>query len=280
VKKVKPLVAFIHIEKAAGTTFIHILRHNFFLAYADVRPFFKESGGLFTDKDMAVMRQLMPGLRCLGGHSVVPYNNLLRSEPDAHLITIMRDPVKRYLSQYQHWVEKKKLDISFEDFLAREELWNLQTRKYAGEPSLEKAKKILRKRFLLVGCVEAYDEFLVMLQHKLSFMQFDASYRQQNLAHSKGRVDQTEERYRDQIEERNLLDIQLYQFVREELFPQYIEEYGAAFDSDVQVFQQHNLQFEPPMARRYVDYLVRKLYVEPVTGLVRKINGKPYEGSY
>ena len=276
----KPLVAFIHVEKAAGTTFIHILRHNFFPGYADVRPFFQESNGLFTGKDLRLMRRVLPGLRCIGGHAVVPYSDLFVNEPDARLITILRDPVKRYMSQYQHWVEKKRIDISFEEFMGREEFWNFQTRKYAGEVDLGKAKEVLRSRFMLVGCVEKYDEFLVLLQHKLNDIGFDASYRPQNRAHNKIKVDDTLQRYREDIEARNSVDIALHKYVIDELFPSYVEAYGASFQEDVNAFKLRNETIGPPMLKRYLDYGIRKFYVEPVTGILRCLHGKPYRGSY
>jgi hypothetical protein len=67
--KKNKITAFVHIEKAAGTTLNHILRHNFFLRYIDVRPFFKESKGLFLSKDLEVARRVLPGLSCISGHS-------------------------------------------------------------------------------------------------------------------------------------------------------------------------------------------------------------------
>ena len=278
--KSKSLIAFVHIEKAAGTTFIHILRHNYFLAYMDVRPFFRESDGLFLARDLRVARRLLPGLKCIGGHAITPYSGLESECPDIKFISVMRDPVKRYLSQYQHWVEKKKLDINFEKFLAIKELKNFQTKKYAGEDNLEMAMDILREKFLLVGYVEAYDEFLVLLQQIFGSIGFEGSYRQKNLAHNKIAVNELAERYYDQIEENNRNDIVLYEYVKDKLFPCYVQKYSGNFSTDLQTFQKTNSEFNPPMMRRYVDYAFRKVYIEPVSGMIRLINGKPYKGSY
>ncbi|HMU91316.1 MAG TPA: hypothetical protein PKC33_11515, partial [Pseudomonadales bacterium] len=72
------LLAFVHIEKAAGTTFIHILRRNFFLRYLDVRPYGIESGGLFLSGDLRISTRILPGLKCFSGHAVTPYSDLGR----------------------------------------------------------------------------------------------------------------------------------------------------------------------------------------------------------
>jgi len=276
----KKLLAFVHIEKAAGTTFIHILRHNFFLQYMDVRPFFKQSMGFFTSRDLNIVHKMLPSLRCISGHAVTPFSGLENSCFEVEYITIMRDPVKRYLSQYQHWVEKKKLDYDFEEFLELDELKNFQTKKYVGTDDLEKAKDILKEKFKLVGYVEAYDQFLVLLDSAFSDIEFDASYRRQNPAHNKISVKELKEKYIDRIEDNNKVDIALYEFVKNELFPSYIKEYGQSFNDDVEKFKASNEAFEPPRLRRWLDYLFRKVYVIPVSGLIRLFNGKPYLGSY
>jgi len=274
------LLAFVHIEKAAGTTFIHILRHNFFLQYMDVRPFFKNSKGLFTHRDFNIAKKMIPSLRCISGHAVTPFSGLEKSCTEIEYITIMRDPVKRYLSQYQHWVEKKKLDYDFEDFLELEDLKNFQTKKYVGTDNLEEAKQLLSKQFKLVGYVEAFDQFLVLLSNYFSDINFDASYRRQNPAHNKISVKALEEKYRERIEENNKVDIALYEFVKNELFPSYIENYGSSFDADVTQFISNNKAFEPPKLKRWIDYLLRKSFITPASGLIRLLNGKPFMGSY
>ncbi|HMW16051.1 MAG TPA: sulfotransferase family 2 domain-containing protein [Pseudomonadales bacterium] len=274
------LLAFVHIEKAAGTTFIHILRRNFFLRYLDVRPYGIESGGLFLSGDLRISTRILPGLKCFSGHAVTPYSDLGRPGKIKY-ITIMRDPVKRYLSQYQHWIEKKGLDVDFEDFLEIEELSNFQTRKYAGRDDLDEAKRRLQQEFLLVGYVEAYDEFLVLLRNRLAHMGFCINYEKQNLARNLVPVDTILKEYSEQIVERNLNDIALYQFVKDELFPGYKQDYPGDFQADFNDFIESKDQIPfIQKAKSYLDYAFRKGYVEPVTGMIRLANGKPYKGSY
>ena len=222
----------------------------------------------------------MPGLQCVGGHAVTPYSNLYHETPTIQFITILREPVERYVSQYQHWIEKKFLEIEFNKFLKLEEVRNFQTKKFAGENNLDKAIDMLNERFRLVGFVEAFDEFLVLLQRSFSGIGFDASYRKKNLAYKNIDVNPLIEKYRDQIVENNYNDIELYKYVKEELFPRYIRDYGETFEQDLLTFREANIAFYPPRVKRYFDYVFRKIYVEPISGFIRVLNGKPYKGSY
>lgn len=193
----------------------------------------------------------------------------------------MRDPVKRYLSQYQHWIEKKNLDVDFRKFMEIEDLANFQTRKYAGRDNLDEAKRVLEQNFLLVGYVEAYDEFLVLLKKKLSKMNFCINYERQNLAMNLVQVGTILEEYAEEITERNKNDIALYEFVKQELYPRYKLEYAGDFQADLMNFIETKEQI-PVMdkTKSYIDYAFRKAYAEPVTGMVRLLNGMPYKGSY
>ncbi len=278
--QIADLLAFVHVEKAAGTTFIHILRHNYFLRYLDVRPFSARSQGVFTADDLRSSHKLLPGLSCIAGHSVKPFSDLNEQAPNIRYITILRDPVKRYLSQYQYWVERMGKSLSFEEFLDTEEVRNFQTRKIARSGEVDEAKQILSEKFFLVGFVEEFDEFLVLLRKKMLPTQFEIRYKQQNLGRNRVPTSDLAERYADRILENNRLDMDLYTFVRKELFPVYISQYGEEFHRDVEEFRRINSLGGVPMARRYLDYLVRRLYIGPITGIIRVMNGMPARGSY
>ncbi len=113
----KDLLAFVHMEKSAGTSFIHILRRNFLFRYLDVRPFWPESDGVFTARDLRASKRLLPDLRCIAGHAVKPYADLSSAHECVLYVTVLRNPVRRYISQYQHWRERMRRKVEFKEFL-------------------------------------------------------------------------------------------------------------------------------------------------------------------
>ena len=274
------LLAFVHVEKAAGTSFIHILRHNFFMRYLDVRPFDKASRRVFRPSDLRLSLRVLPGLSCIAGHSVKPFAGLEAVVPDIRYITILRNPTERYVSQYQYWVDRLGKNLTFEEFLRTPAVENLQTKKFSETGDIDEAMKVLSERLLLVGLVEEFDRFLVLLRKKLLPMDFDPRYRRKNLAGNKVTTGHLLERFKDKIEERNILDNRLYDYARRELFPRYVEEYGDRFELDVSEFERTNTLTPPPMRKRYADYAFRKLYLQPVTGAIRRSHGMPARGSY
>ena len=276
----REILAFVHIERAAGTTLIHILRRNYFMRYVDVRPLSIESKGIFTAKDMKKTLIINPFISCIAGHSVKPYSDLTNKFPNIGYITLMRDPVKRYISHYQYWIEKKGEKLNFDEFLGIDDLSNFQVKKIAGSEDLSLAKEILTNKVFLVGFVEQFDEFLVLLKRKLYPFNFIPFYRVRNVKINKSMGQNILVKYREQIIEKNRLDIHLYNYATEEIIPKLKEWYGSHFNQDVNAFKNRNMINPPAMTKRYIDYVCRKLYYERISGFVRHINCLPSKGSY
>jgi hypothetical protein len=274
-------LAFVHIEKAAGTTFIHLLRKNFLLRYMDVRPVIRHGCRYLTERDLRVLGRINPFLSCIGGHSVICYSNLDSWRTDIQFVTILREPVSRYVSQFRYWNNRLNQNMAFEQFLNNRETWNFQTKKIAGDESLELAKCWLAERFFHVGLVEYFDEFLLTLRKKLRPTVFDVSYTTRNVGDEKSFPAQyIVDKYRKEILDRNSLDLELYDFVRTNLLPKYRDQYGATLSADLAKFSDSNSTFEGRSLGLYFDYFVRKIYYQPVSGLIRILNGLPYRGSY
>lgn len=278
-KTKKEIFAFVHIEKAAGTSFNHILRKNFFLRYIDVRPLYKESSGLFQSIDLKKYFKINPFLACISGHAVTPYSDLKKEFSDIRFITLLRDPIKRYLSQFYYLVKINRIENDFENFLSNQEFNNIQTKKIAGSEDVEKAKSIITSEMFEVGVVEEFDCFLLRLKKSLFPIRFDPIYQKKNIIGKADSGDLLIEQYNEEIVARNKLDIDLYKYVVDEIIPWRNREYGPHFDSDLKNFIENNLKSKTIM-KSYFDYIIRKAYYEPVTNYIRMSNNLPAKGSY
>ena len=181
-------------------------------------PLKKKHLGVFKWDDLKMLLRVNPFLCAIAGHSIVPYSDLADHFPDIRYITLLRDPVKRYISHYQYWVQVLKKEISFDKFLSLEDLHNFQTKKIAGSADLFAAKSIIREKIFLTGIVEEFDDFLIVLRDKLAQRHFDIKYERKNVAKSnliKNRITQNFEKYKERIYSNNRIDNELYKFVKE-----------------------------------------------------------------
>jgi hypothetical protein len=74
------------------------------------------------------------------------------------------------------------------------------------------------------------------------------------------------------------LDIELYDFAKEILIPEYLRQSRAR--TDAKLFDELDRLPAAGKVRSYLDAGYRKGYVEVATGLIRKRNGMPMKGSY
>ena len=275
----RQVLAFCHIEKAAGTSLIHVLRQLFGTRYIDARPISRGQHSFFNRADFELFDSLVPGIGCIGGHSVVPHSNLLDTDADFRFLTLLREPKSRVLSHYRFWVQRMGSKFSPEEFLQHPVANNFQVRKIAGSNDLEKAMQIIRDQFLIVGTIEEFDEFLVLLNGLLNSHVNKILYRSRNMASDNQGV-QLPQDFHERVDELNALDRELYAWVKNELTPDYIEQYGAGFSEDLEAFKRLLNDPDTQPEKAIPSLIMRRAYVRPVTGLIRRWNGMPYSGSY
>ena len=276
------LLAFVHIEKAAGTTLNHILRRNFFPGYMDVRPFSTKSNRRFTARDLRKALAINPFLRCISGHSVSPVEDLGEGRRNIDYITLLRNPVKRYFSCFYYRVRILGRENAFEHYLQSEDMANFQTKKIAGCANVDLAKEILKERFLLVGIAEEFNPFLLLLQHKLRPRPFDPLYIRQNVTAQRFQTEMpkaTDDEKAAAVE-KNQLDMELFDFVRSHILPRQRREYGSMYDNNLEKLKRQVATQRPRMLKSYADYAIRKLYDDPLIGVLRVCARLPYKGSY
>lgn len=227
------MICFVHIEKAAGTTLNYILRNNYlsFLALPTLGSWTNKFENAFSLTDAKILTSLLPFTCGFGGHTVRPfleYENVIHKQ--VQYITFLRDPISRYISHYhfQKYVLKKNWEI--EEFLDEDEFSNFMTKKISGGNDLQKTISILENKFTFVGLIEHFYMSLLLLKNELNLNDFNICYERQR-EHQSSNNSQTKIIQNDKIVERirgkNNLDIELYNYVKNDLFEKYKRNYGS-----------------------------------------------------
>ncbi|MDV3351376.1 sulfotransferase family 2 domain-containing protein [Leptothoe sp. LEGE 181152] len=252
----KPLVIFLHIPKAGGTTLNGIINQK----YSKNRTF--RFNGINQKHELAKIAEYKRrNLQLIRGHFAFGLHKYL-SCPSTYF-TLLREPVKREISHY-HYVRRSSNLKGFnevqsqtlEEFILASK-GNIQTRLLYGlsdikaqndNEMLKIAKQHLEQYFSVIGLVERFDESLILLQDA-----FDWStpvYVKQNITSQRQLNSQSiSASTMELIQERNSMDIKLYEYAKEK-FEQQIDSLGERFDKLFQI-QQHRNHLYQPLGRAY-----------------------------
>ena len=156
------MFVFTHIEKCAGTSFNEILS----LTYPRYFHITKNNYGgnekrndLTIDQYKKILHYCPSGI---GGHSVRPYLEFL---PNSKRITFLRNPIERYISQFNHLRETGWVN-AIDEFLNNEFYNDFMTKKIAGINEYTIANTFL-VNFDFVGDADNYNKSLNYLQDVL-----------------------------------------------------------------------------------------------------------------
>jgi hypothetical protein len=235
------MLAFIHLQKAAGTSVAWILRSSFGPRHFDAPLPRYLTKPVFSGSDLRYWQRYYPRLESIAGHSVVPYNDLDEVCPNIKYFTLMREPVRRMASWYQYQVQQKRRgrsDSPFEDWIQKEFRHNWQTRRIAGTVDVDAAIQMIRNKGIFVGLVGSFDESMLLLKALVSD-DLDIAYRRRNVARADTITENllASDRARQMLIEANGADLELYDFVKSELYPSYRREYGASLKDDLAHYQ-------------------------------------------
>jgi hypothetical protein len=209
------MIVCLHIPKTGGTSFNFILENNFGFRNCHTNQMNRST---FTQADLDFARKCYPELRSLVGHNLVDPLQLTVADP--FYMTILREPVARVISHYQYSVQRGNNGKTFEETLrASENLENLQVKLMAGGRDLGKAKRFL-ERCAFVGLTEKFDLSLRVLE-RLSPFKLKLNYKRRVVAETNTVKDalKRDARMLDLAREYNKLDLELYQFAVDEIFP-------------------------------------------------------------
>lgn len=247
----KPLVIFLHIPKAGGTTLNGVINQQ----YRKNRTF--RFDGINKKNELVKLTECKRrNLQLIRGHFAFGLHKYL-SCPSTYF-TLLREPVKREISHY-HYVRRssylkgfnKVQNQSLEQFILESE-GNLQTRLLYGLSNvkvhndngiLKVAKQHLDQHFSVIGLVERFDESLILLQDAFGWS--TPIYVKQNITSQRQSNSQSISNSTiELIQERNAMDIKLYEYAKEK-FEQQIDSLGERFEQLFHIQKQRNNLYQP-----------------------------------
>ena len=230
------MLVFIHISKTGGTTVSYILRSSYGLCHCQVEPWHdRRTGPPFSTDDLQRLRRYYPNLVSIGGHRVRGHVDLQENGTEFRYFTLIRHPLKRHASYFQFKVQEGGSKDVFEEWVVQRE-WprNRQTKAIAGVADVDKAIRIIQAKNIFVGLAERFDESMVLLK-ALMANDLNISYKRVNVARSNTLAQRllSTESTRQMLIEANQADLELYNYVSQELYPTFQREYGPSLDADV-----------------------------------------------
>ncbi len=219
----KPVIIFLHIHKTGGTSFRSILERNFGASCCHTNQTRRE---MFTQGDLKFVKRVFPRLRAITGHNLI--DPLQLSVPDPFYATFLREPVSRTISQYQDTVLRGPNRATFEESLKTDgHLNNWQVKLMAGGENLDKAKRFL-ERCDFVGLTEKFNLSLQILD-KLAPCPLDLHF-QRLIVAKNDKIQKAllaDPRMLELAREHNQLDLELYAFALNEIFPRLCQKAGV-----------------------------------------------------
>lgn len=226
------MLLFLHIPRTGGSTLKEALRQRLGPSARSLGNYYKDAVRTTEALDAAAHD---PELLVLYGHA--PIDVVDRHLPGATLVTIVRDPVERTISQYRHYVENEVIppfNLVRDEGLSLLEcvrdgrfvLDNVQTRMLSGarEPfgncprsALETAKRNLAERFAVAGATERYDEAVAEVAALLGWDGIECE--RYNESAFRPKVSDLTAEELATIHAFNRLDTELHAFVLERLRP-------------------------------------------------------------
>lgn len=253
-----PVIAFVHIQKAAGTTLKFILKNSLGVRHSDVNPVDPPYDRPFAAADLEFVKSTNPWLCSISSHEII--------QPTLHLgdavmpFTMLRDPLSRSISHYQDKVVRGRRGPSFDEYVEDPANHNFQVRKIAGAEDLERARTLLLERFFFTGLAERFAESARILA-ALCPWPLDLRCRPENVAKDR----QVGDRLRSdpavlgRLRQVNRLDQQLWDFVDQRLLPALASRSGGVATDPLPVFPAGSVPWRFHGSRLYHKLVYRPL---------------------
>lgn len=266
------MLVFIHINKTAGSTVRYVLRSTFGVNHCEVEPWHAPwIDPPFSSDDLQRLRKLYPNLQSIAGHRVTGYVDLQENGTEFKYFSFMRDPLKTCASRFQYNIQyRKKKNLVFEEWIQKDWTRNHQTKMFAGVADVNKAIQTIKNKNIFIGLTERFDESIILLK-ALKATNLNISYQPVNVARKNSIAENllSNEKTKQMLIEANQIDLELYDFVKKELFPSFQRAYGQKLETDVANYRNNrdkNFDSRNITLSRIKQYLIYK----PALYLFRK----------
>ena len=184
---------------------------------------------------------------------------------------MFREPISRCISEYQHQIELRGRDWSFEHYINHVG-FNNQTRYVCGAVDHQAAIAIIEEKNITCGLLESFDESLLLFNNLVFQGKLNCSYEIKKAAKKNSIRNEilTDEAKMAMIEQNNAEDIKLYQYIKNEVYPRQKADYGNSLEDDLSNFTKHGFnQTNITLNRAY-----RNALYKPALWLHRSRNKK------
>lgn len=257
----RKVVAFVHLEKACGTTLHHIFRNNIPLQYAQIVPrgsWEDPKQRVWQSSEAEIFFKKMRYIKAIGGHPISPFVDYSSCGKNFCFVTILRDPKTRFISHFNYQKNKLGSKLSFEEFAAIPKNQNLMVRRIAGSENVEKAIKIIDNHFSFVGLLEYFDESLLLLQNCFPELNLNVHYEKKNSGYNKSKDHNSYAQFKQLIADKNQLDIILYKHVVNVTYQKFREQYIGDLALNTSEFQRENSNFQHSKLKWFVSGVFNK----------------------
>ena len=247
---------FLHIPKTGGTSFRFVLENSFGVHHCHTNH---TRRAVFSQADLDFARKIFPGLQSLAGHNLIDPFRFSIADP-FHL-TFLREPIARVISHYQDSVIRGKNEKGFEESLRENEHFqNLAVKLIAGERNLDQAKRFLEK-YDFVGLTEKFDLSLQVLG-RLSPRKLNLHYKKYVIRKDDKikKALQADSKTAEVAGRYNKLDLELYAFAVNEVFPRLCQKAGLSPSDNVATYDTYTNTNKPRfLAGRYYNKIYRQI---------------------
>ena len=214
-----------------------MLRSNFGTAHCDVESWQGKHGHNFSSNDLKQLLRVYPHLKSVAGHAFRPYKDCESVRPIRYF-AMFREPISRCISEYQHQIELRGKDWSFDHYI-RHVGFNNQTRFICGEADAEKAIAMIQKKNIVCGLLDRFDESLMIFNRLVFDGKLNCSYSIEKAAKKNSIRDRllSDENALALIEENNAEDLKLYHYLETIRYPEQKKICQGTLDADLRNFQ-------------------------------------------